>query len=257
MSHIPWERCPILLDIPLLHFSLLGTFLRCRYSWALPVLGHMTAFNITGCRVRLPFVCSITAQYSPSGRTGGADLMGVAVLLLMVAAWFDMSSCLWRLHVQVLYLCTCGSVGFYFAFTCAVGGIGSVSYVWGACWVGLLGGFTLGGGSGEAFELSTLRYFIGLFFSCGTAFGGSKYCGVAFMLKIVAVFFRDMVCLLPSVVRFLVGVGLSNACVGSVVHVFPHPLNTSLVMGGFLSNNSVVLENLYLAVLEMFYVRQR
>ena len=54
-----------------------------------------------------------------------------------------------------------------------------------------------------------------VFFSCGNAFGGGKYCGVAAMLKISASCFRATVYLLPIVVSGIVGVGLSNACVKS------------------------------------------
>ena len=74
----------------------------------------------------------------------------------MVATCFDMRSFTWRQGTRVLYLCACGTVGLYFSFWCAAGGIGSVSNVWGVHWGGRLGGFTLGGGAGAASGVSTL-----------------------------------------------------------------------------------------------------
>ena len=59
MSYIPCKRCPITLDMPLLRFSFPGPFIRCRYSWAFPISGHMTTFSFPGCKVRLLAVCSI------------------------------------------------------------------------------------------------------------------------------------------------------------------------------------------------------
>ena len=66
---------------------------------------------------------------------------------------------------EVLYLYICGAVRFYFLFWCAAEGIGSVSYVWGACWEGYLGVSTLGGGPGDAYGVSNLGDGMGGFFS--------------------------------------------------------------------------------------------
>ena len=98
----------------------------------------------------------------------------------MVATWFAIRSCNWRKHAHVLYPCTCGTVGFYFAFWYSEGGIGSVSsgMMWDAHWGGRLGdypvwkdmppfGYTLGGGAGDAsgvaYGVSNLRGDVGAF----------------------------------------------------------------------------------------------
>ena len=113
----------------------------CRYSWDFPILGKMTVFAIPGFRVRSPVDWSITAQASPSGHMRGSGLFCKEVGTFMVATWFSMRSCPFRRRVRVLHLCTCITVGFYFKFCCAVGGIGSVSsdMMWGARWGGRLG----------------------------------------------------------------------------------------------------------------------
>ena len=58
----------------------------------------------------------------------------------MVDTCFYVWSCPWRRHAQVLYLCTCGTVGLYFFFWCAEGGIGAdpSGMMWGALWCGRL-----------------------------------------------------------------------------------------------------------------------
>ena len=125
----------ILLDMPLIHFSLSGPFMRCQYSWALTVLGQMTMFAILGCRVSSSVDWSITAQSYLSGRMRGSGFLGAEVGTLMVATWFAMRSCPWRGRFGVLYVCTCSTVRLSFAFWCGTGGISSVSYgmIWGVC----------------------------------------------------------------------------------------------------------------------------
>ena len=90
ISPITWKRHPLFLETSLLYLSLLGTFTRFRNYWVLTVLGQMTAFTITGCRVRSPVSWSINAQSSPYGRTRGAGLMDAEVRVLMVATWFSL-----------------------------------------------------------------------------------------------------------------------------------------------------------------------
>ena len=64
----------------------------------------------------------------------GAGLLVADIGVLIVSTRFDMRYCPWRRHDQVLYLCTCGTLGVSVAFWCAAGGIGSVSLgmMWGA-----------------------------------------------------------------------------------------------------------------------------
>ena len=57
----------------------------------------------------------------------GDELLGAKVSVLMVATWFAMRFLNWRQHEWVIFLSTVGTVGFYFVFRCAAGGIGSVS----------------------------------------------------------------------------------------------------------------------------------
>ena len=156
----------------LVPFKFSGPFMRCRYSWALPVLRHITAFTIPGCRVGSTVAWLITQQSSPAEFKRGAGLMVAAVGVFMVATWFYMRSCPWRKRVRVLYLCTCGTVGFSFTFICADGGIGSISFVCGANWGGCIGGCTLGGGAGADSGLSNIGDGMGVFCSCVTEFGG-------------------------------------------------------------------------------------
>ena len=113
-------------------------------------------FTIPGCRVSLPIAWLITYQSYPAGCTRGAGLLGEAVGVFMVSTWLYMRYCPCRRRVQVLYLCTCGTVGIYFSFWCADGGIGSMSSVCGAHWSGRLGGYTLRGGAGEDSRVSTI-----------------------------------------------------------------------------------------------------
>ena len=61
-----------------------------------------------------------------------------------------------------------------------------MSYMLGAGWVGRLGGYTLVYGTGSASGVSTFRYGVGAFCSCGTEFGFGCSCRVADMLKIAA-----------------------------------------------------------------------
>ena len=44
----------------------------------------MNACALPGCKVSLLVAWSITAQYSPTGLTRGAEFMGVEVVVLMV-----------------------------------------------------------------------------------------------------------------------------------------------------------------------------
>ena len=81
VSHGPWKRRLISVDMPLLHFSFPITFIRCLYSWEFSVLGKMIAFAIPGCKVRLLVAWSITAQSSLTGHTRVAGLLGVQVYL--------------------------------------------------------------------------------------------------------------------------------------------------------------------------------
>ena len=71
----------------------------------------MTSFALPGCNVSSLVACSITSQSSPAGRTRGSGFLGVEVRVLMVATWFAMRSCPWRRHDNVLYLCSCGTLG--------------------------------------------------------------------------------------------------------------------------------------------------
>ena len=141
---VPWmspslcKRRPISLYIPLLRLSFSGPFIWCRCSWAFNGLGQMTLFALPGCNIISPVAWSITAQSSPCGYMSGSGLMNAEVVVLMVSTWFYMMSCPWRRHSRVLYMCTCVTLGFYFAFWCAAGGICSVSL--GIMWGARLGG---------------------------------------------------------------------------------------------------------------------
>ena len=79
MSHSPWKRRTISLDMPLIHFSFFGAFIRCRYSWAFPVFGQMTVFSLPGCKVRFPVAWSITTHSFPDERTSGDVLLSSEV----------------------------------------------------------------------------------------------------------------------------------------------------------------------------------
>ena len=127
MSPSPWKNRPISLDMRLIHFNVSVTFSRFWYSWTFPVSGQMTAFSIPGCKVRLTFAWSINDQYSPAGRTEGAELLCEDVGVLIVATWFTMSSCPWIQCSRVLYLYTCVTLGVSVDFWCASVGIGYVS----------------------------------------------------------------------------------------------------------------------------------
>ena len=102
MSPIPWKRRLISLDTPLIHFSLLGPFMRFRYYWAFTVLRHITALTMPGFRLRVMFALSITAQYSLYGRMRVDSLLGTVAGVLMVAIWFSMRCCPCRQLMQVL-----------------------------------------------------------------------------------------------------------------------------------------------------------
>ena len=73
----PWKSRQISFDTPLLHLSLSGPLMRCRYYWAFSVFGKMTVVALPGSKASSPITWSITAQYSPVGRTRGAGLIGV------------------------------------------------------------------------------------------------------------------------------------------------------------------------------------
>ena len=126
----------------------------------------------------------------------------------MVATWFSVRYFPCNQRLQMLYLYTCGTVGFPFEFRCYSGGIVSVSssMMWGAHCIGRLGacpgwggislcGSNLGGGSCATSRvssgLSTLIGGVGGFCCCGNAFVGGGACGGAAMLKIAAICFRD------------------------------------------------------------------
>ena len=126
---------------------------------------------------------------------GGVGLLGAEVVVLMIATLFSMSYCPWIRRSCVLYLCTCDTVGFYFAFRCAAGGIGSMLYVmmWGTCWGDHIGdcpgikyispcGSTIGGGAGDTYGVSsgvsTLGGVMETFCGCGIVFVGGGTCGV-------------------------------------------------------------------------------
>ena len=211
MSPIPWKKRLILLYTHFTNLSLLGPFTRCQYYWDFPASGKINMYTIPGFRVRSPISWSITAHYSPAGSTRGAGLLRLAVGILMVATWFVMRSCPWRRRAWVSYLCTCVTVGFYFAFWCDAEGIGSVSSgtMQGSHWCGRIGG------SRVRFWIIHLQICVGFFCSCGPAFGGGISCGVVVMLKIPASCFRASVCLFPRVVSGISGIGLRRACVRS------------------------------------------
>ena len=111
MSPSPLESSPISFDMPLLHFILSGTLIRCQYSLEFPGSGHVIALAFPGSKVILLVTWSIMAHYSPSVRTRGNGLLGVEVRVLMVATWFAMGYFTWRCLARVLYLCSCGTLG--------------------------------------------------------------------------------------------------------------------------------------------------
>ena len=142
--------------------------------------GADDAFTIPGCMLRLTVSWSVTAQSSPVWRKRGAGMLGASVGVFMVITWFFMRFCPWRLRSQMLYLCTCCTVGFPFAFFCASG---EILFMWGAHWVGRLCGSTLGGVEGAASGVFTLRDGVGVLCVYSTTFGGVGSCGVVDMLK--------------------------------------------------------------------------
>ena len=85
MPPSPWKSCPISFDMPLLHLSFSASLMRCRYYWAFPVSGKMTALALPDCNVRLSVTWLMTAQSSPAGRTRGDCLLGVEGGVLIVA----------------------------------------------------------------------------------------------------------------------------------------------------------------------------
>ena len=123
MHLIPCKMCQMLMDIHLLHFSLLVPLIRWQYSWVLLVLGQVTSFTMPGCRVIFLVAWSSTVQYYPAGRTRGSVFLGVAVGVFMIATWFSMGYFPWRWRVYMLYLCNFGTVGFSFVFQCAMGAL--------------------------------------------------------------------------------------------------------------------------------------
>ena len=127
MSPIPWKIHLISFEMPLLHFSLSGTLIRFRYSWAFPVSGQMNALALPGYNVSLLVNWLITVQSSPAGRTRGTGLIGVEVGLLMIDKWFSVRSCPCRILARLLYLCSCGTLGVSAEFWCSVGVMGAVS----------------------------------------------------------------------------------------------------------------------------------
>ena len=232
-----WKMRPISLDMLLLHFSLLGTFIRWRCSWAFPVLEYMTAFTLPGCKVRLAVAWSITVQLSPDRWMRGAGFMGEEVRVLIVFKCIAIRPCTCIWHAWVLYLCTCGNLGISIAFWCATGGIGSVSLgtIWGVCWGDSLRarpgwndislcGSTLRGGAGDA---SGVAY--GIF-----NLGGGVTCGGEAMLNIWACCFRAAVFLSPNVMSGIVGVGLRRAWVRVATACVAVFLMKLLSMLGFL-----------------------
>ena len=72
----------------------------------------------------------------------------------------------------------------------------------------LLGGSTLGGGTGDASGVasgvSTLRGGVGAFYYCGTSVVGGGACGGAAMLKISAICFKATLYLSPRIMSGLV-----------------------------------------------------
>ena len=143
----------------------------------------------------------------------------------MVVTCFSMRYCIWKQHAWVLYMCTCGSVRFFFAFRCSLGGIGSISsgMMLSVHWVGRLGarpgwkeistcGFTFkfcaGADYGVASGVSTLGGGVGYFCCCNISFVYVVTCGGAAILKISVSCFRSAAFLLPNVVSVIVVVVL-------------------------------------------------
>ena len=131
----------------------------------------------------------------------GSGLLGAEVGFLIFATCFSMRSCLWRQISGVLYLCTCGTVGFSFEFRRTAGGIGFMSsgMMWGARCGGRLGDCpgwkymtpcrsTLECGTGAAdvvaYGVFTLGGGLGGFFCFGLSFVGGFTCGGEAMLNI-------------------------------------------------------------------------
>ena len=113
----------------------------------------------------------------------GPVLLGAEFGVLMVATWFSIRSCPFRRHSQVLYLCTCSTVGFYFEFWCDAGGIGSISsgMMWG-CVLGWpywclswLEGYV-------ALWVHPMRWHRGHFWSCFWVSHPQRCCGVLLLL---------------------------------------------------------------------------
>ena len=115
------------------------------------------------------------------------------------------------------------------------------------CWSTLGGG--TGASSGVSSGVSTLKYGMGGFCCGGTKFGGGCSYGLVAMLKISARCFRDAVCLLPSVVRGLVGVGVIEACVRSADACVTTSSDGILENGRVDGKNYMVSETCSLSVL--------
>ena len=93
MSPSPWKICPISFDMPLLYLSFSGPLIRCRYYWAFPISGQMTALTLPGSKVSSLVTWLMTDQSSPAVRTRGSGLLGVEVGVLIVSTWFAMRYC--------------------------------------------------------------------------------------------------------------------------------------------------------------------
>ena len=66
-------------------FILSGPLIGCRYSWAFPVFGQISAFVLRVSKVSSPVTWSITAQLSPTDHTRVSSLLGVEIGVLMFA----------------------------------------------------------------------------------------------------------------------------------------------------------------------------
>ena len=143
----------------------------------------------------------MNAQYYHYGRTRDAGLLCLEDGVFIFSTWFAMRYFPWRRLAIMLYWCCIGILWVYDAFLCATEGIGTVSY-----------GTTIIGGAGAASVVVS-----GVF-----TLWGVVTCGGSALLKISESFLSATVCLSPSIVSGLVGVGLRRvwvrltaACVAS------------------------------------------
>ena len=108
---IPWNMFPISFSIAIVHFVFLGPFIRCLYSWDLPVSRQMTAFLFSGWIVKYPVFLFVCAQSSPilctvhTRNDVGAFLGG-----RIVATWLAMRLLTFSRMDLVLYMCTSGTL---------------------------------------------------------------------------------------------------------------------------------------------------